>query len=672
MKYMLILIVIICCFSSLSSNTFLQNFIKTTTGVFNNEQKPASDFTKQVNNEVLKSLPFENNEDFDDAEKGFIAKAPIVKSESGREIWNISKFDFITGEAPETVNPSLWRQAKLNNYSGLFKVSEGVYQVRGMDISNMSIIEGIDGIIVIDPLVSSETAKAALELYFQNRPKKPITAVIYTHSHIDHFGGVEGIVSQADVDSGKVQIIAPSGFLNEAVSENVYAGNAMKRRATYMYGAFLPVNEKGLVDNGIGKTNSLGSRSLILPTKIISETGTKLNISGIEMLFHFVPDTEAPSEMNIYFPELKVLDIAEDATKTQHNIYTLRGAQIRNALAWQKSIDQAIDLFGSSVEVLFTQHTWPTWGNQKIINQLKHQRDLYKFIHDQTLYLANNGYTSNEIAEMVNLPDSLSKEWYNRGYYGTLRANVKSVFQKYLGWYNGNPVYLNPLPPQTMSKKYIDYMGGDFDPIISKANEDYEKGDYRWVAQIMNDILQVDPNNEKARMLEADALEQLGYQSESGPWRNEYLMGAFELRNGVPDFGGLSQSEGIVNAMSMPQIYDTLSLHLNSQRADNKNIKIKWVFTDIKQIYTTELENSVLLYKQQTDKKTKKTGDTDASITMEKSILNKILADFSKETIAKYLKYIKIEGNKLKVLEFFGLFDPFNDKFNIITPNSPN
>ena len=490
--------------------------------------KEAAAATKQANEALYKQLPFSDNTDFTNAHKGFIAALPteVIKGEQGNVIWNPQQYDFIKeGEkAPDTVNPSLWRQSQLINISGLFEVTEGVYQIRNLDLSNMTIIEGKEGITVVDPLVSAETAKVGMDLYYKNRGNKPVVAVIYTHSHVDHYGGVRGVVDEADVKSGKVKIYAPSGFMEAAVAENIMAGNVMSRRASYMYGNLLKPDATGQVGAGLGTTTSAGTVTLIAPTNIIEKDGQKETIDGLTYDFMLAPGSEAPSEMLWYIEEKKLIESAEDVTHTLHNTYSLRGAKIREPLPWSKYINAAIVRWGDKAEIIMAQHHWPTWGNENVVNLLKSQRDLYRYINDQTLRMANEGLTRDEIAAKFKLPDSLANTWANRGYYGSVSHDVKATYVLYLGWFDGNPATLDELPPEEAAKKFVDYMGGA-DAILKKAKEDYNQGNYRWVAQVVSKIVFADPGNLEARNLEADALEQLGYQAESGPWRNFYLTG---------------------------------------------------------------------------------------------------------------------------------------------------
>lgn len=631
--------------------------------------KPASVETQALNKAVLNNLPFQRQDDYSLAKKGFIASFPAltIKNKDQQTVWSLRGYEFLTdNDAPFTVNPSLWRQAQLNMNNGLYQVTDSIYQVRGFDLANMDIIEGKTGIIIIDPLLSSETSKAALELYYQHRPKKPIKAVIFTHSHADHFGGVLGIISEKDVTSGQVKVLAPEGFLEHAVSENVYAGNAMNRRAMYMYGHILPRSVTGQVDAALGKTLSLGEITLIAPTELIKKTGEKKIIDGVEMIFQMAPYTEAPAEMIIYFPQFKALCMAEDATHTMHNLYTLRGATIRDAVAWWKTLNESIELFGDKTDVIFFQHTWPVWNQVHLINMLRKQRDLYKFIHDQSLNLINKGYTATELARHLSLPPDLADEWFNRGYYGSLSQNAKAIYQFYLGWYDSNPAHLDPLPSVESSQKTVEYMGGA-SSILDKAQQDYKKGNYRWVAEVLNNLVFTDPNNQKARQLEADALEQLGYQTENATWRNEYLMGAYELRHGkaATVMKGPITPE-VLKAIPIPMILDYMGIRVNAAKAHSKKMGFNLNFTDKNQHYALILENSVLIYTPTN----KQVPYADASINLSRDTLNTIL--LKQKTIDQAVQdgSIQIQGDKNKFSEFMTIFDDFPLMFNIMTPLS--
>jgi alkyl sulfatase BDS1-like metallo-beta-lactamase superfamily hydrolase len=533
---------------------------------FNLYSFEASKNTKELNQNVFDQLPFDHRQDFKDAFRGWMAPLPnngVIQNQKGEVVWDLTAYSFMHGRSstPSTVNPSLERQAQLVLNTGLFKVVEGLYQVRGADIANMTIVEGKTGIIVIDPLTTKETARAAIDLYFCNRPKKPIKAVIYTHSHVDHFGGVKGVISQEDVDKGYIKVIAPEGFTQAALEENVMAGNAMSRRAMYMYGALLEPSYRGQMTVGLGVGVSKGEITFIQPTQLIRKTGHKMTIDGVQFIFLMAPSSEAPAEMLFYIPELKALCAAEDATHTMHNLYTLRGAKMRDAKAWAGYLNEAIEMFGASAEVVFAQHHWPKWGNAELIDFLEKQRDMFKYIHDQTLRLANQGHTMVEIGEIIKMPDSLSKEWYNRGYYGSLNHNAKSVYNFYLGWFNGNPSTLHALPEVEASKKYVEYMGGS-EAILRKATKDYAKGNYRWAAQVLNHLVYACPDNEQAKNLLADTLEQLGFQSENATWRNFYLCGAQELRHGVKrELVPATNSPDVIAAMPIENFFDYLAIN---------------------------------------------------------------------------------------------------------------
>ncbi len=631
--------------------------------------KDATSVTKAANAKLLQQLPFADTKSFDDAKKGFIAPLPdngVIKNEKGEPIWDLSKFAFIKeGEpAPDSVNPSLWRQSQLITQGGLFEVVPGIYQVRAADLSNITFIEGKDGIIVMDPLISAETAKAALDLYYQHRPKKPVVAVINSHSHVDHYGGVRGVVSEDDVKSGKVKIYAPEGFLDHAVAENVMAGNAMSRRASYMYGNLLPQEPKGQVGAGLGVTTSFGTVTLIPPTDLIKDNGEKHIIAGLDVEFWMAPNSEAPSEMFFYIPEMKALCTAEDATHTLHNTYSLRGAKIRDPLAWSKYLNDAIDQWGGEVEVLYAPHHWPVWGNAQVVDHLKKQRDLYRYINDQPLRLANHGYKMVEIAEMIELPDSLAKVWSDRGYYGSVNHDVKSTYVNYLGWFDGNPATLHVLPPVEASKRYVEFMGGS-DAVLTKAKEYYDKGEYRWVAAVVNHVVFAEPDNQAAKNLQADALEQLGYQAESGPWRNFYLSGAKELREGVKRLGTPNTaSPDTIRSMNLDLLFDWVAMRLNGPKADGKTITLNFNFTDTNEQYALGLENSAIHYS-----KGREADNADATVTLTRVTLNDVL--LGQGTLDDKIKSgaIKVEGDQAKLDELVSMLDTFDFWFNIVTPN---
>jgi len=629
--------------------------------------KEATASTKQANDALYNQLPFSDNTDFTNAHKGFIAAIPtdVIKGEQGNVVWDPQKYAFIKegDKAPDSVNPSLWRQSQLINISGLFEVTEGVYQIRNLDLSNMTIIEGKEGITVVDPLVSAETAKVGMDLYFKNRGNKPVVAVIYTHSHVDHYGGVRGVVDEADVKSGKVKIYAPAGFMDEAVSENIMAGNVMSRRASYMYGNLLKPDVKGQVGAGLGTTTSAGTVTLIAPTNYITKTGQKETIDGLTYDFMMAPGSEAPSEMLWYIEEKKLIEAAEDITHTLHNTYSLRGAKIRDPLAWSKYINDAINRWGDKAEIIMAQHHWPTWGNENVVNLMKGQRDMYRYINDQTLRLANTGLTRDEIAANFKLPEGLAKTWASRGYYGSVSHDVKATYVLYLGWFDGNPATLDELPPEEAAKKFVEYMGGA-DNILQKAKTDYEQGNYRWVAQVVSKVVFADPNNEAARNLEADALEQLGYQAESGPWRNFYLTGAQELRNGVQKLPTPNTaSPDTVKAMSPEMFFDYLGVHINGEKAASAKAVFNIDLGSDGGKYKLELENGVLNHTAGAEAK-----DADATIALNRETLNKII--LKEETLkqAEDKGEVKVTGNGAKLDEMLGYMDKFEFWFNIVTP----
>lgn len=630
-------------------------------------RKDAATATQAANDQLLKQLPFADKTDFENANKGFIAALPPepIKGEAGNLIWDPQKYGFIKeGEkAPATVNPSLWRQAQLINISGLFKVTDGIYQIRNLDLSNMTIIEGKEGITLVDPLVSAETAKIGLDLYYKHQGKKPVKAVIYTHSHVDHYGGVRGVIDEADVKAGKVKIYAPEGFMEAAVAENIMAGNVMSRRASYMYGNLLPADEKGQVGAGLGTTTSAGTVTLIAPTDIITKTGQKEVIDGLTYEFMMAPGSEAPSEMLWYIEEMKAISAAEDATHTLHNTYSLRGAKIREPLPWSKYLNQALSMWGDKAEVMFAQHHWPTWGNKEVTTLLKSQRDLYRYINDETLRLANMGYTRDEIAEQFKLPDTLANTWANRGYYGSISHNVKATYVLYLGWFDGNPATLNELTPTESAKKYVEFMGGA-DEVLKKAKASYDKGEYRWVAQVVKHVVFADPSNKAAKELEADALEQMGYQAESGPWRNFYLTGAKELRSGVTQLPTPNTaSSDTVRAMSLDMFFDYLAVRLNGPKSGDAKAVLNFDFGDTGGKYKVELENGVLNHTANAE-----ASNADTTIALSRDTLNNLI--LKQTTLDKAIAAgdVKVSGNSEKLKEVLGYMDNFEFWFNIVTP----
>ena len=628
--------------------------------------KDASDLTRQSNQQWLQRLPFDDRSDFDNARRGLLEAVdqPVVNAD-GKTVWDLQRYAFLKGEAPATVNPSLWRIAQLNTLAGLFKVSEGIYQVRGLDLANMTLIEGEHGLIVMDPLLSVETARAGLAMYFRHRPQRPVVAVIYTHPHVDHFGGVRGVIDEADVKAGKVQVIAPQGFFEHAVSENVLAGPAMKRRAQYMYGAPLPRGPRGQVDAGLGKgVPANATVSLIAPTRLIEQPFETLHIDGVDIEFQLTPGTEAPAEMNLWFPQFKALCMAENASHVQHNVLTLRGAQVRDAKVWAHYLDQSLLRYGEQAEVVFAQHHWPTWGGAAIRDYLADQRDMYAFIDSQTLRLINRGLGPTEIAaELTSLPPRLASKWYSRDYYGSLSHNVRAVYQRYMGFYDGNPATLNPLPPSEAGTHYVKALGGA-ERVLTLAREAYGSGDYRWVAELTRHLVFAQPDNSAARELQADALEQLGYQSENATWRNAYLTGAQELRNGVaPAASKGGRADDLVRALTPTLFFDYLGVRVDAAKAAEQDLTINWRFTDLNEDYALTLRNGVLTHRDHT-----RHGQADVEVKMSKATLDRIAlkqTGFLKEAT---VGDVEISGERVKFMRFMAGLDEPDGRFNIVTP----
>ncbi|OJU21963.1 MAG: hypothetical protein BGN89_12570 [Alphaproteobacteria bacterium 64-6] len=628
--------------------------------------KPASASVTRQNAAVLRELPFDDTQDFEDARRGFlgtIEDAHIV-GPTGRVVWTMRTYGFQRDEAaPPSVNPSLWRQARLNAIHGLFEVVPGIYQVRGFDIANMTLIEGQSGVIVVDTLTGVETARAALALYRQHRGDRPVTGVIYTHTHVDHWGGAAGVVEAKDVAAGKVAIIAPDQFMEHTVSENVIAGNAMLRRALYQFGALLPRGPAQHVDCGLGKAISAGSVTLVPPNDIITHTGETRTIDGVEFVFQMAPETEAPAEMHFYLPAFKVLNLAENATHNFHNLLPFRGAQVRNSLDWSKYIQEALDLWGDETEALCGQHHWPAWGRARVVGHLEAQRDLYRYAHDQTVRLMNHGLKPAEIAEQIGTPKSLDGAWATRGYYGHMRHNAKAIYQHYLGWYDANPANLDPLPPVETGRKMIEYMGGA-DAILKRARADFDKGEFRFVAQALSHLVFAEPDNAEARALLADTFEQLGYLSESATWRNTYLFGALELRHGMPNVPSRSAiGPHILRALPTDQLLDYLAVRLNGPKAEGYRTTQNWLFTDTGEKFCIIVSNSAMSMSP------RRLADApDATVTLTRKDLDAVIAEKSTFEAAVAAGTIKIDGDPSKVTALFSLLDTFERMFEIVEP----
>ena len=623
--------------------------------------------TKAANAAMAAKLPFSDARDFEAAKRGLVAPVPdgMVCTPGGTALWNLGEYAFIEGElAPATVNPSLWRMARLNMANGLFKVTERLYQLRGFDISNMTVIEGDSGLILIDPLMTAEVARAALDLYYAHRPKKPVVAVIYTHSHIDHYGGVRGVVDEADVKAGRAAIIAPAGFMEAISGENVLAGLPMMRRAQFQFGSMLPRGAKGQVDAGLGKGTSRGTPGLIAPTLSIVQPVEEHVIDGVKIVFQLAPETEAPAEMHMFYPELGVLNMAENACPLLHNFIPLRGALARDPRIWAKYIGDAIRLYAPNTDILIGQHHWPTWGREAIVDYLEAQRDLYKHIHDQTLRYMNKGWRPAEIAEAIDLPPGLAERWSVRGYYGTVSHNVKAVYQRYLSWYDGNPCNLHPLPPAPAAKKFVEYMGGAAN-VIAKARTDFAKGEFRWVAQVMKEVVFAEPANKEARALCADALEQMGYQAESATWRNAFLYGAQELRHGVFQVSArVVASADTLAGLSTDVFFDALEIRLDPARAAAQSFVLNWRFTDRDEEMTLTLKHCTLTHRMG-----EQAGAPSASVTTTRATLDALVLRKTTAPEALQSGALRIEGDASKFVQLFTMLDqPGGMMFDILTP----
>jgi alkyl sulfatase BDS1-like metallo-beta-lactamase superfamily hydrolase len=623
------------------------------------QSKPAEPNVAAANRSLQSQLPFGDRQDFEDATRGFIATAP----DPGKP----DLYAFLAGQAPPTVNPSLWRQAQLNVPNGLFKVAEGVYQVRGFSVSSMTIVEGATGLIVVDTLATPGAARTALDLYFAQRPRKPIVAVIYTHNHPDHYGGASGVISLADAAAGQARVIAPAGFMDALIEEAAVAGNLTARRAQFQFGDLLPIGDRGTVDYGMGKTTARGAPGggpIVPPNDMIRDGSETRTIDGVTFVFQLALNSEAPSEMLIYLPQSHVLDVSEEATHSLHNLLPLRGTLVRNANLWSHYLNTALEQFGGDAQILIDQHQWPIWGNDRVRARLANHRDLYKYVHDQTVRLMNQGMGPTEIAEVVTMPPGLENEWSTRQYYGSLSQNSRAVYQRYVGWYDGNPATLNRLPRIEAAKKYVEYMGG-VAAVIARAKDDFQAGQYRWVADVMSQVVFADPSNNVARNLEADALEQLGYLAESAPWRNAYLLGAQELRSGVR--GEVRTVPGVspfvLQAMTIAQVFDYLGTRVDGPRAGTTDVVINWTFTDTRESLASTCQHGAL---------TAISGKTDpkatATVTTTRSVFERII--LGQRTLADGLERgdVTTSGNRKAVVDFWALLVDFRTGFPIVEP----
>ena len=646
---------------------FITDIFKTPTQP--GETEGATAITAEANAEWYEKLDFSDRQEFANAERGWLnnAEGRIIDGEDNKSAWDLQSYGDLNRDAPDTANPSLWRNTQLNAKAGLFEVCDGIYQVRGFDMANTTFIRTDHGWIVFDVLMCKENMKAAKELMEERFGPLDIKAVLYSHSHVDHFGGVEGVIDRAQVAddslsikaqlaSGKIPVLAPAGFLKHAISENVYAGIAMARRAQFQYGTVLNKGEKGALSVGIGMGQSTGTVSLIAPTYEIGEDVPKLTIDGLEIEFQLTPGTEAPAEMNAYFPKYRALWMAENCTGTLHNLYTLRGAEVRDANDWAKYIIEADQRFCDKTDVVFQSHNWPHWG-EEIHEYLLNTAAIYKFIHDQTLHYMNLGYTANEISAMITLPEKLEKVWYTRPYYGTLAHNAKAVYQKYLGWYDANPVNLNPLPPCDTAKKLVEYLGST-ELVLCKAKKDYAKGEYQWVAQITKELVYADPSNQKARNLCADALEQLGYQAESGAWRNAYLMGAAELRKG--NLSGLARTaNGLASAMkemTVDMLLDYIAILTDANAAQNDDVTLNLIVTDVNEKFYVARKNGILLSYPGENR-----PDAQASVTCKRLQLLALMQ-------GQQAGQVQISGDATALKRLLAYASKFEKTFNVIEP----
>ncbi|MFJ8443742.1 alkyl/aryl-sulfatase [Kitasatospora griseola] len=588
--------------------------------------------------------------DFEDADRGLVAgpATPRITAEDGHLVWDFEATAFLRGDCPDTAHPSLWRQSQLCARAGLYEVTDGVYQLRGFDLSNMTLIEGERGVVVVDPLVSEECAAEGLALYRAHRGDRPVTAVLFTHSHIDHFGGTLGVIGPDD----DVPIVAPEGFMEHSVAENVYAGTAMLRRGVYHTGAELEPGPRGLIGVGLGFTASRGRPSLLRPTVAITRTGQEEHLDGVLFRFQLTPDTEAPSELNFHLPERRALCMAENATHNLHNILTLRGAVVRDARIWSRYLTEAIDLFAADSDVVFASHHWPTWGTERLTAFLSEQRDLYGYLHDQTLRLLNQGHTGIEIAELIELPPRLANAWHARSYYGSVSHNVKAIYQRYMGWYDGHPASLWEHPPTASAERYVACMGG-LDQVLAKARSYLDAGDLRFAAQLLKHATFAAPDDTRAKELLAETFERLGHGAECGTWRNNYLMAAQELRTGVRPTPITAGS--MATALSVEQVFDSLAIRVNGPKAWDHSLTLLWRFTDLDRTYRTSLHNGVLVHRPAAD------GSADLTLVLTKPQLMGLLT-------GPGLDGIDHTGDPTVLTTLLSVLDEPDPGFAIVTP----
>lgn len=612
----------------------------------------AAQSTRDANAAVAKLLPLTDPQDFEAANRGFLGTTDQQRiiGDDGEVAWSFDDYAWQKGEAPATVNPSLWRQALINNIHGLFEVKQGIYQVRGFDMANMTVIEGATGWIVVDPLTVEETSRAALALVNDILGERPVSAVLFTHSHIDHFGGIRGVLSAEDQSRRGVPIIAPEGFIRESVSENVVAGGVMMRRAVYMYGMNLPRDATGHVDTGLGKQPADGTISIASPSIIVDANTGTLDIDGVAFEFMNTPGAEAPAEFMFYLPDHAALCGAEILSRNFHNLYTLRGAKVRDALKWSGYIDQTLVRFGGKADTIFNSHHWPVFGHAEVGDYLKKQRDIYKYTHDQTMRLAARGLTPNEIADAISLPEALRDNFATRDYYGTLKHNAKAVYQFYFGWYDGNPVNLDPLPPEAQSRRYVDAIGGA-DAVLELARTAYRDGAFQWSARLAHHVVFADPDNNDGRIMLARAYDQLGYLAESGAWRDVYLSGAHELRNGVSPMSRLSESGGLIGVIPIDLFLTAMATNLDPEKANGRSITINLRVPDRAVEFTLLLENSVMNFREGVS------DNADATLNINHPMLLRLLAGGAKITDLVGNDGVSVDGSLIRLGQFFASFD---------------
>ncbi len=625
-----------------------------------------SEATREILRRAREELPLDDPRDFRDAERGRLApgEALSLAREDGERVFDTRAYGFVEGEAPDTVHPSLWRQARLNQIRGLFEVVPGVYQVRGYDLSAMTVIAGRSGWIVVDPLTAAETARAAMAQVERHLGERPVTAVIFTHSHVDHFGGVLAVLSPEDQEARGVPVVAPAGFIDEAARENVLAGTVMARRATYMFGMALDRGPRGHVDSGLGIEPATGSPGILRPTVEIDRTPRELELDGIRFVFQFAPETEAPAELAFYLPGQRALCTAELVSHTLHNLYTLRGARVRDALRWSRAIDEMIALFPEA-EVAFGSHHWPVFGRQRVVEYLEEHRDTYRYLHDQTLRLAARGLTPSEIAEAIELPKSLRRNFWNRGYYGTVKHNARAVYQAYFGWFDGNPAHLDPLPPEEEGRRWVELLGGS-EAALDRARELFRAGEHRFAATLLNHIVFADPDHAAARELLARTYEELGYRAESGPWRDVYLTGARELRRGpTPSRARLASSRDLLRQIPLGQFFDALATRVDGPAADGKHLRIALSFTDAGETWVLELKNAVLHPRRAT---AGSEPEADATVRITRELFLRLLAREAGLRELLFSDELDVAGSRMAVLDLFRLLEPPDADFAIVTP----